>query len=352
MKILGLSLYGTMAASNRYRLTQYVSCLAEHDIELRVHHLLDDVYLIARYEQKPVPWGHVINCAWKRLTELLSCQDYDGFILYGELFPLMPAWVERLILSKPYIYDFDDAFFLKYRRGKLVKMQFLLGNKFDKVISGAAAVTAGNAYLAEYARAFNQKTHILPTVVDTSVYVPDHQHIDDVFTIGWVGSPSTAPYLSQLIKPLSALGREVPVRLIVIGGKAPDIPNVEIMEVPWSEKTEIAWINRFDVGIMPLPDDEWAKGKCAFKLIQYMACGVPVVASKVGANIDVVENDCGFLVEHEKEWIEVLSLLREKKDYRVILGQMARNKIEKQYSLMFAQQKLISVIKDVFALSL
>ena len=101
--------------------------------------------------------------------------------------------------------------------------------------------------------------------------------------------------MPELVQPLAALGAEAPLRFVVIGGKAPAISNVEVVELPWQEHTEVDLINTFDVGIMPLPDDDWARGKCAFKLIQYMACGVPVVASAVGANVDVVDADCGLL---------------------------------------------------------
>jgi glycosyltransferase involved in cell wall biosynthesis len=254
-------------------------------------------------------------------------------MLHCELLPLMPGWVERSLLPRPYIYDFDDAFYLKYRSGKLGVMRPFLGGKFDAVIAGAAAVTAGNNTLADYARGKNTNTHLLPTVVDTERYMPASRPRNDIFTVGWIGSPSTAPYLTELVGPLSLIGKESPVRLVVIGGKAPSIPNVAVEEIEWSEQTEVVLINTFDVGVMPLPDDDWARGKCAFKLIQYMACAVPVVASRVGANIDVVQTDCGFLATGEREWVDALRFIRDQPLARRQMGKAGRLRVGQHYSL-------------------
>ena len=289
IKLLGLALYGPMAASHRYRLGQYVSSLASMDIDLEIHYILGDDYLGASFKRGPLPIKSMLKNGFARLEQLWFQNKYDGVLLQYELFPLMPGWFECALIRKPYIYDFDDAFYLKYRTGKMQWTQPYLGKKFDNLIAGASAVTAGNNLLVEYASRFNANTHYLPTVVDTNRYVTKKKSTfaSEFFTVGWIGSPSTAAYLIDLIKPLSTLGRECSVKLIVVGGEAPKIPNVSVISCEWNEHTELDLINSFDVGVMPLTDDEWARGKCAFKLIQYMACGVPVVASPVGANVDV-----------------------------------------------------------------
>lgn len=347
IKVLGLALYGPMAASTRYRLGQYVPGLAEAGIDLQIHSLLGDEYLRCKFEGQAAPWGYLLGMGWQRLGDLLRRQDFDAAILYGELFPLMPGWLERALLPKPYLYDFDDAFFLKYRSGRLRRLQAVLGGKFDTVIAGAAAITAGNACLADYARAINPRTHELPTVVDTTRYAPLPRPGEGPFTVGWVGSPSTAPYLAQLVEPLSRLGREGPVRLVVVGGKAPVIPGIAVEEVAWSEATEIGWINQFDVGVMPLPDDDWARGKCAFKLIQYMACGVPVVASRVGANVDVVSAECGFLAGDAAEWAEALRTLRDQPVLRGRMGAAARARVAGRYSLQVTAPRMAELIRSM-----
>ena len=335
IKVLGLALYGPMAASTRYRLGQYVPGLAERGIALDIRYLLDDKYLQQRFNGGPMPWLNLLQTGWQRLRELRSeSENFDLSIVYCELFPLLPAWAEYALLPKPYVYDFDDAFYLKYQGGRLGVMPPILGRKFDAIIAGAAAVSAGNQTLAGYARGLNTRTRLLPTVVDTGRYVPVHNSRDaTTFTVGWIGSPSTAPYLAELIAPLALIAREGPVRLVVIGGKAPLIPGVRVDEVAWNEDTEIALLNSFDVGVMPLTDDEWARGKCAFKLIQYMACAVPVIASRVGANVDVVSPDCGYLASSEQEWVAALRILRDQPERRKTMGEAARTRVVQQYSL-------------------
>lgn len=345
IKVLGLALYGPMAASTRYRLGQYVPGLAQQGIDLQIHHLLGDEYLRRRFNGGAFPWGYLLRSGWDRLAELGGQKSFDAAMLHCELFPLMPGWVEQMLLPRPYIYDFDDAFYLKYRSGKLGVMRPLLGNKFDTVMQGAAAITAGNNVLAEYARGQNTNTHLLPTVVDTDRYVPAQRSPRDVFTVGWIGSPSTAPYLAELVGPLSQIGRESPVRLVVIGGKAPSIPNISVEEIAWSEENEVALINTFEVGVMPLPDHDWARGKCAFKLIQYMACAVPVIASRVGANIDVVQSDCGFLATSEQEWVDALRFLRDQPGRRQEMGEAGRERVEQTYSLHRNLPALADVIR-------
>lgn len=345
IKVLGLALYGPLAASHRYRLAQYVPEVAKRGIELRIQHLLGDEYLRRRFHGDTAPVGVLARAGWERLREL-GTRDFDVAIVHCELFPLMPGWLERALLRHPYIYDCDDAFYLKYRRGRLGALRPLLGGKFDTVMRGAAAVTVGNAALADYAANFNPKTVRLPTVVDTRRYVPVSHESDGVFHVGWIGSPSTAPYLNELVEPLVAIGREGPVRLIVVGGKGPSIPGVEVVEASWSEQTEVELINGFDVGVMPLPDDEWARGKCAFKLIQYMACGVPVIGSRVGANLEVVTPACGALATDAAEWTTALRMLRDQPECARRMGEAGRERIEAHYSLRWAAPVVARVIEQ------
>ncbi|MGV0953518.1 MAG: glycosyltransferase family 4 protein [Fluviibacter sp.] len=348
--MLGLALYGPQAASHRVRLAQYVQGLAEIGIELKIHSLLDDAYVRSRFEGRALPLASILSSAWRRFRLLMRNQSFDAAIVHCELFPLFPGWLERALLKIPYVYDFDDAFFLRYRTGRLAGLRHLLGDKFDTVIRSAAVVTAGNQFLREYASGLNVNVVQLPSVVDTSAYRPmTKSFCSNQFTIGWVGSPSTAVYLDQMVVPLATLAAEAPIRFVVIGGKAPSIPGVEILELPWIADNEVELINEFDVGVMPLPNDEWAKGKCAFKLIQYMACGVPVVASRVGANADVVSDECGFLADDEDCWTTALRLLRDRPDLRVQMGAAARQRAVAEYSIERNLPVLADVIRKVVA---
>jgi glycosyltransferase involved in cell wall biosynthesis len=348
IKILGLALYGPLAASHRYRLGQFVPGLADMGIDLQIRHLLCDEYLHARFNGQTLPLKSMMKDGMSRFKDLWQQADFDAVMLQCELMPLMPGWLERTLIRKPYIYDFDDAFYLKYSTGKMRWAKPLLGSKFDAVIAGAAAVTAGNHGLADYANRLNGNTHYLPTVVDTNRYLPmKGTRESEVFTVGWIGSPSTAPYLKELIEPLSNLGKEGAVRLIVIGGKAPKIPNIFVVEHQWHEHTELELINAFDVGVMPLADDDWARGKCAFKLIQYMACAVPVIASSVGANVDVVNKESGVLASNAQEWLEAFRLFRDKPAMRLNMGESGRDRVVQHYSLQHNLPKLAGVIHQL-----
>lgn len=347
IKILGLALYGHQAASTRYRLAQYANGLKEFGIDLHIRHLLGDVYLQRTFEGGSKPWRAMLKAGWKRLGDLCGQGGYDAIIVHCELFPLIPGWVERAMLRKPYIYDFDDAFYMKYRSERFRGLASLLARKFDVVMRGADAVTAGNHILADYSRRHNLNTTFLPTVVDTEHYVSAPHKRGHELRVGWIGSPSTAPYLSTLIGPLTELSKEGSVRLVVIGGDAPRIPGIVIEEHKWSETTEVKLINSFDIGVMPLPDNEWARGKCAFKLIQYLACGVPVVASPVGANIDVAQPECGLLASTDAEWLAALRQLRDQPQQAADMGLAGRALVEKNYSLRRNLPILAKVISGV-----
>lgn len=347
VKALGLALYGPSAASHRVRLGQYCKGLAEAGIELNVQSLLGNEYLRSRFQGGPVPILHLLSAAFDRIRLLLSRRRFDIAIVHCELFPFLPWWLEQTALRIPFIYDLDDAFYLRYKLGRFAWLDPVLGRKFDQFMGAAAAITAGNRHLATYAGVFNENVTIFPSVVDTANYVPNAHLKSPAFTVGWIGSPSTAPYLESLVAPLRTLGRERRLRFVVIGGEAPFIEGIEVVEFQWSEETEVDLINTFDVGVMPLPDDEWARGKCAFKLIQYMACGVPVVASRVGANVDLVTEDCGFLVSTAEQWVDAITQLWEQPLMRINMGVASRKRAVDYYSLQSNLPILSNVIRKV-----
>jgi glycosyltransferase involved in cell wall biosynthesis len=349
IKVLGLSLYGPLAASTRYRLTQYAPGLRQEGIDLEVKALLGNDYVQKTFAGQKYPLVNLAGRYLDRAALLLRQRKYDLAIVNVELFPLLPGFIESRLLRIPYIYDFDDAFFLKYRLERFKRVSFLLKNKFNPVVANAAAVMAGNHYLSNYAMQWNAETHWLPTVVDTERYTPAPRKQEGVFTVGWIGSPSTSVYLSELAKPLEQLGREGAVRFLVVGGHAAPIPGVEVVNIPWSDDTEVDLINTFDVGVMPLFDDEWARGKCAFKLIQYMACAVPVIASPVGANVDVVDSACGLLAANPSAWLDSLRRLRDDLALRQRCGVAARLRVEQMYSLHSTLPVMTKTIKSVAA---
>jgi|APSaa5957512576_1039674.scaffolds.fasta_scaffold01114_9 glycosyltransferase involved in cell wall biosynthesis len=333
IRVLVLSLYSSVAASTRYRFIQFAPYLKKKDIGLCVHPLLSDKYLNHRFNNKSLPFSNIISSIIKRILILKNQNKYDCIILQYELFPFLPGWVERKLLKIPYIYDFDDAFYLRYKTKSFSFRSLFLSSKFDAVINGASMVTAGNAVLKKYAERLNLNVSILPTVVDTNRFVPIIKSPGETFNIGWIGSPSTSVYLNELIKPLSLFGIEAKVIFTVIGGDVPHIPNIEVKRVDWSELTEVDYINTFDVGVMPLPDNEWAQGKCAFKLIQYMACSIPVIASPVGANCTVVDSGSGLFADSPESWINAFRYMSENSERRKQMGRHARKRIIDNYSI-------------------
>ncbi len=348
IRILGLSLYGPQAASHRVRLSLFQAGLAVNGIQLEIQSLLGDAYLQSRFTGAAPSLRGLITCFGQRIRVLQKARCFDLAIVYAELLPLMPAWIEERLLQIPYIVDFDDAFYLKYRTGRLRWLSPLLSGKFDQLLRRAAAVSAGNPHLAAYACRFNANVTLLPSVVDTDHYVPaDLPPAATSFTVGWIGSPSTAPYLKALVEPLQRFAREQPVRLLVVGGPAPPIPGVEVIESPWSLEGEVELIQQFSVGVMPLPDTLWARGKCAYKLIQCMACAIPVIASPVGANIDAVPPSCGVLAASPDEWFVALRSLAVDAGLRRRMGQAGRQWVQDHYSLSGALPVFIEVIRSV-----
>jgi glycosyltransferase involved in cell wall biosynthesis len=349
IRVLALSLYGPQAASHRVRLSQFEPGLAAAGIELQIQSLLDDAYLQRSFSGGRPSLRGLFAAYGRRLQALLHLDRFDLAIVHCELLPFLPGWLERHLLHIPFTYDCDDAFFLKYRSGRLRVLQPLLGTKADRLMAAAVAITAGNAGLATYARRCNSSVAVLPSVVDTDQFRPAVPAPDEdsskPFTVGWIGSPSTAPYLQLLMKPLQQLARERSVRLVVVGGPAPAIAGVEVIEQPWSLEHEVPLIQQFDVGVMPLPDTPWARGKCAYKLIQCMACGIPVVASRVGANVEVVSPECGLLADSSEQWLAAFRRLAADPSLRQCMGRAARQWVEQHYSLRSALPVLTDLIQ-------
>jgi glycosyltransferase involved in cell wall biosynthesis len=269
--------------------------------------------------------------------------------VYAELFPWLPAGFERLAFrsSKPLLYDFDDAFFHPYDDHPRRAARRLLGGKLVPLIEGAAAVCAGNDYLRDYAARFNESVTILPTVVNIDDYRPAGDRPDRPLTIGWIGSPSTWRFVQPLLPLLAGLAREHRIRFVAVGaGAAAEADKFDgLTFTPWSEAGEIAAVQAMDIGIMPLPDEPWARGKSGYKLIQYMACGLPVVASPVGVNATIVdEGVTGLLASGPEEWRGALERLIDDAELRRAMGAKGRARAVEAYSLQAHAPRLVDIM--------
>jgi glycosyltransferase involved in cell wall biosynthesis len=211
------------------------------------------------------------------------------------------------------------------------------------------AVVAGNDYLAARARSAGAKrVEILPTVVDTERYTFAPMPANETLTIGWIGSPITTRYLEQFRPTIAKMCEGGRARFVAIGASALDWPDVPVEVRPWSETSEVAELHGFDVGIMPLPDSPWERGKCGFKLIQYMACGRPVIGSPVGVNSQIIEDGVnGFLASTDRDWLAAVERLREEKGLRRDMGANGRQLVESQYSTQVIGPRLVEILTSV-----
>lgn len=279
----------------------------------------------------------------KRFSMLFTVSGYDLVFIHREASPIGPPVIEWLlakVLQKKIIYDFDDAIWLTDRSVEPVIVRLLKWrSKVAAVCRWSYKISCGNEYLCVFARQYNNRVIYNPTTVDSI-----HRHNPDLYrkqrhnntvVIGWTGSHSTLKYLNSLQVVLQDIESKFPdVELLVIADRKPDLALKNFRFKPWREDTEITDLLTIDIGIMPLPDDEWAKGKCGFKALQYMAIGVPAVASPVGVNTRIIDSGRnGILCSTDEEWRTALSMLIQDQNLRIKLGSEGRKKIIAAFSV-------------------
>lgn len=352
INILLMSRYGRLAPSSRLRSSQYLPYLQTHGFHVTVAPLLGDGYVRNLYEGGRADPAGVVRAYVRRLGSLVRSNHFDLVWIEYELFPWLPPWGEVFLsrLGIPYVVDYDDAVFHRYdmHRNRLIRK--LLGRKIDSIMGRAALVIAGNQYLADRAgTAGARRVEILPTVVDLSRYPgKKEERGEDAFTIGWIGSPVTAGYLHLVSAALREVAARGDVSVVLVGSGPITLDGIPCKVRPWSEAREAVDIGAFDVGIMPLPDTPWTRGKCGYKLIQYMACSIPVVASPVGVNTEIVEHGgTGFLAGNREEWVKCLSTLRANPELGERMGAAGRKRVEEQYCLAVAAPRLGRLLGSV-----
>jgi glycosyltransferase involved in cell wall biosynthesis len=282
-----------------------------------------------------------------RLRDWMRAGKYDIILVYREAhFIGTPFFEKRFASSRAkLVFDFDDAIWLNDTSEANSSLKWLKNpEKTGKIISLCDLVIAGNHYLADYARIFNPDVIVIPTSIDTNYHKPFPNLQQGPVCIGWTGSLTTIKHFQNAIPWLMRLkqnyGDKITFKVIV---DAPmKWPELGIKSTPWNKNTEIKELNTIDIGIMPLPDDQWSRGKCAFKGIQYMALEKPAVMSPVGVNKDlIVENENGFLAANENEWVEKISALIDSEGLRMRIGKAGRKTILEHYS--------VDVQKKIFA---
>jgi glycosyltransferase involved in cell wall biosynthesis len=347
LKILLLTRYARLGASSRLRALQYLPYFESLGWQVEPFPFFSNRYLEKLYTGKPT-WTEVLRAYWRRIKILARAGQYDLVWVEKEILPFFPAMPERLLraFGIPYMVDYDDALFHRYDLHRLPVVRKVLGQKIDAVMKHATLVVAGNQYLADRAeKAGAKRIEIIPTVVDLTRYPTANDQPgkpNEPLVVGWIGTPKTSRYLHPLKNVFESLQSRFNVRFVAVGATRESLGDLPVEPWEWSEDTEVDSIQKFDIGIMPLEDSPWERGKCGYKLIQYMACGLPVVGSPVGVNTEIVEHGVnGWLVEEMSEWQEKLEILIRNAQLRKQMGVCSRAKVERLYSLQ-AQAKRVT----------
>ncbi|SFO47678.1 Glycosyltransferase involved in cell wall bisynthesis [Algoriphagus ornithinivorans] len=336
-KILFLPKYPHLGASSRLRTYQYLALWDQEGLDYQVSSFFNEPYLKRFYLGKRHHPFNLLFCYFRRFWILLGAWRYDLIYIEKELFPFLPSYAEWVLekLGKGYVVDYDDAVFHNYDSHSNPLIRSWMGDKISWVMRHSHLVFAGNSYLKSYAEeAGAERVIILPTVIRVEKYPIKTTHNLRKVSIGWIGSPTTLKYLLALEPVFRRLGNKHDLELLVINAANTILPDLGIPTrlIPWEEHKEGNQISDFDIGIMPLPDDDWERGKCAYKLIQYMACALPVVAAPVGMNQDVVQHGInGYLAGTEQEWVDYLEKLILDPQLRQDLGKNGRALVEEKY---------------------
>jgi len=330
---------------------QYQPWLEAAGIEVTPEPLFSDVYVKGLQRNTKSPF-EVVRAYVGRIQALLASRKFDLLWIEKETLPWLPAWFEKVLTpgAVPYVLDYDDAVFHYYDKSLKTVVKAVLAGKHPALMQGAALVVAGNDYLAEFARqAGAPHVKVVPTVIDLERYpmVSNKRLGGNVRPcVGWIGQRATASFLAPYAPLFERLTVEGQAHFAAVGIDAQSL-GLPMASIPWTEQTEVASIASFDIGIMPLLDGPFERGKCGYKLIQYMACGLPVVASPVGVNRKIVEHGVnGFLVDTPKQWEQALTKLLADPDLRQRMGQAGRQKVEREYCLQVTGPRMVALLLD------
>lgn len=355
MKILFLVPYPLKESpSQRFRFEQYFNILTDRGFSYDTQSFLN-----AKNWQLFFSPGNIhlkaltlLSGFWKRSIILPKLHQYDFIFIHREVTPIGPPlfeWLIAKIFKKKVIYDFDDAIWLTDRKNESIGLRLLKWrSKVGVICKWSYKVSCGNEYLCKYAFQFNTNVFYNPTTIDTiNLHNPllYKKIYSKKITLGWTGSHSTLKYLKEIEPILQDLENEFPtLNMLVIADHAPALNLKSLTFKRWNIKTEIEDLYLFDLGIMPLPDDEWSNGKCGFKALQYMAMEIPTIASPVGVNSKIITHTLnGFLASSLDEWKTYIKLLISNPDLRLKIGKEGRQKVIKDYSVLSNTESFLSL---------
>ena len=356
MKVLFWVPYPTKGASNRHRVEQYLPYLKKAGIRYALRPFWSGtayniLYKKGRYVRKAF---FFILGSISRFFGLFEALGYDIVFIHREACPVGTAFFESIlyVLKKPLIFDFDDAIFLPppTRPNEFIE-KFKKPDNAGCIIRMSAHTIAGNKYLSEFTLRHSSAVSIIPTSIDTDIYYPRTAGGDNGrVVVGWMGSVTSLPLLEAMKSIFIRLSvRFDNIGFKIVGGNFSISGFSKVVSKKWSSKEEIDDLKSFNIGIMPMPDSEWTKGKCGFKAILYMGMGIPCVCSPVGMNKEIITDGVnGFLASTEDEWVEKLSFLIESPQLRNKLGAAGRKTVEERYSVNINAPKFLDVLKGVY----
>jgi len=347
MKALFLVLHRKdRSPGQRYRHEQYIDYLQNNDVECSFVPLLttekEDAIFYGKRLMPKILIG--LKALFRRFRSITKAGKYDVIYVYRDAF-FFGAFFEKWLRKKnvKIIYDFDDAIWLMDKNENQGIFNKLKDPAKTATITALSdLVIVGNEYLAGYARKFNSNVHIIPSTIDFDRYTSVTKKENDRICIGWTGSFSTIKHFETIIDALKVLKKKYEDKIYfkVIGDAHFENKALEIAGEPWNSATEVADLAELDIGVMPLPDNEWTKGKCAMKGLQYMALAIPTVMSPVGVNADIIrDGKNGLLASTHEEWITKLSLLIEDVALRKQIGEEGKVTVKKEYSVEANKEK-------------
>lgn len=342
--------------SQRYRFEQYFEFLRANNFECELSYILSEADDKIFYSP-----GHIINkffitlkSFYKRLIDTKRANDFDIIFIQREAFMTRTTFIERRFRKSKakVVFDFDDSIWLlDTSQANKIWQWMKSAKKTSLIISLSDMIFAGNNYLADYAKQFNRNVKIIPTTIDTTIYKRKYEYKSSgKICIGWSGSHTTIKHFEEAVPFLKKIKQKYgdKVYFKVMGDEFYVDKELNIVGIPWNSDTEVEIISSFDIGIMPLPDDQWVKGKCGLKGLSYMALEVPTIMSAVGVNTRIINDGInGFVANSNEEWIDKISKLVDSFELRKQLGLAGRKTVEENYSFDSQKNNYLQSFKEL-----
>lgn len=344
-----------LTPGQRFRIEQWEPLLRSEGIEFSYDPFLDgDTAILLKRPGQSLRKGlRLVRLLRRRLLQATSLHGYDVVFVFRETALIGPALAERILRRRgiPYVYDFDDSVWVRYRSPANSFWSYLrFPGKTATSCRLAAHVLAGNDTLAGYALKHTRAVSVVPTTIDTDLYRPPPAREARTLVVGWSGSYSTGPYLQLVRTVLQRLAKLFAFRVVVVGATEFQVDGVDVELRPWRLERELVDLSEMDIGIMPLPDAPWERGKCGLKALQYMALGIPAIASPVGVNREIIKHgENGLLAESNDEWEDALARLLASEPLRRKLGRAGRVTVEQAYSAKAHAPRVAEVLRGCVA---